>query len=134
VDKPARILVVEDEPNGQFVFRTALETAGYTVFETGDGQAALATLRIDGADLVLLDVRMPGLDEMEVLGRLRNDLREGRATPQGLTYRTVRELNLLASAHSWGGQGGAGRSSGGSSCPRSRGLFDEQQGTHFDRR
>jgi len=49
VDKPARILLVDDEPNGSFVFRTALETPLY-VFETRDGQAALATLRIDGAD------------------------------------------------------------------------------------
>jgi CheY-like chemotaxis protein len=92
VDKPARILFVDDEPNVRFLFRTALETAGYTVSETGDGQAPLISLRIDGVDLVLLDLRMPGLDGMEVLGRLRNDLGEGRSTPRGLTYRTVREL------------------------------------------
>jgi DNA-binding response OmpR family regulator len=53
--------------------RTALETAGYHVSEAGDGHAAFAALRIRGADLVLLDLRMPGLDGMEVLRRLRDD-------------------------------------------------------------
>src|SRR5262249_14205701 len=54
------------------VLRTALETAGYTVSEAVDGHAALTSLRFDAADLVLLDLRMPGLDGMEVLRRLRD--------------------------------------------------------------
>jgi DNA-binding response OmpR family regulator len=65
-------LIVDDEPNVRLVFRTALETAGYTVTEAGDGHTALATLRTDGADLVLLDLRMPGLDGIEVLRRLQD--------------------------------------------------------------
>jgi DNA-binding response OmpR family regulator len=72
MNQPARILVVDDEPNVRLVFRTALETAGYTVSEAGDGHTALASLRVEGADLVLLDLRMPGLDGMEVLRRLRD--------------------------------------------------------------
>src|SRR5438034_1231738 len=71
MSQPARILIVDDEPNVRLVFRTALETAGHIVSEAGDGHAALASLRLDGADLLLLDLRMPGLDGMEVLRRLR---------------------------------------------------------------
>jgi DNA-binding response OmpR family regulator len=72
MDKSARILIVDDEPNVRLVFRTALETAGYTVSEAADGHEALASLGINGADLVLLDLRMPGLDGMAVLRRLRD--------------------------------------------------------------
>jgi DNA-binding response OmpR family regulator len=71
MDKPARILIVDDEPNVRLLFRTALETDGYIVSEAEDGPAALADLSGDGADLVLLDLRMPGLDGLEVLRRLR---------------------------------------------------------------
>ena len=72
MDRSARILIVDDEPNVRLVFRTALETAGYTVSEAADGHEALASLRSDEADLVLLDLRMPGLDGMGVLRRLRD--------------------------------------------------------------
>jgi DNA-binding response OmpR family regulator len=72
MNKPTRILIVDDEPNVRFVFRMALETAGYAVSEVGDGPAALAHLRAGGADLVLLDLRMPGLGGLEVLQRLRD--------------------------------------------------------------
>ena len=72
MSQPARILIVDDEPNVRLVFRTTLETAGYTVAEAGDGHTALAALRTDGADLVLLDLRMPVLDGMEVLRRLQD--------------------------------------------------------------
>lgn len=73
MNQPACILIVDDEPNVRLVLRTTLETVGYHVSEAGDGQAALAALRIRGADLVLLDLRMPGLDGMEVLRRLRDE-------------------------------------------------------------
>ncbi len=68
-----RVLIVDDEPNVRLMLRTALESVGYTVTEAADGQASLASLRSDGADLVLLDLQMSGLDGMEVLRRLRDD-------------------------------------------------------------
>jgi CheY-like chemotaxis protein len=73
-----RILIVDDEPNVRLVFRTALESAGYAVEEVGDGGAALARLRKSPADLILLDLKMPGLGGIETLRRLRE---EGSATP-----------------------------------------------------
>ena len=66
------ILIVDDEPNVRLVFRTALESAGYETSTAGDGEAALEVLERAPADLVLLDLQMPGLYGMEVLRRLRD--------------------------------------------------------------
>jgi DNA-binding response OmpR family regulator len=72
VSSPARILVVEDEPNVRLVFRTALESAGYEVDEAEDGESALRRLDESPCDLVLLDLLMPRVGGMEVLRRLRD--------------------------------------------------------------
>lgn len=74
----AKILIVDDEPGIQLTARATLETAGYTVLESRDGEAALALLRRTRVDLVLLDLRMPLLDGMEVLSHLRD---HGDKTP-----------------------------------------------------
>jgi DNA-binding response OmpR family regulator len=66
------ILIVDDEPNVRLGFRTALETAGYRVDEAVDGPDALDCLEQSPVALVLLDLRMPGLDGLEVLRRLRD--------------------------------------------------------------
>lgn len=70
---PPLILVADDEPSIRLGFRVALEAAGYGVSEVEDGGAAMESLRRNPADLVLLDLRMPGLDGMEVLRRLREE-------------------------------------------------------------
>ncbi len=78
MNRPAKILIVDDEPNVRLMFRTALESSGYEVAEAGDGEAALAALRDAPSDLVLLDLRMPLIDGMETLRRLRA---EGQTVP-----------------------------------------------------
>jgi DNA-binding response OmpR family regulator len=72
MDAPKRILIVDDEPNVRLVFRTALETTGYLVTEAADGDAALKQLRKLPTDLILLDLKMPVVDGMETLQRLRD--------------------------------------------------------------
>jgi DNA-binding response OmpR family regulator len=72
MDAPKRILIVDDEPNVRLVFRTALEATGYVVTEAADGDAALAQLRRLPTDLILLDLKMPVVDGMETLQRLRD--------------------------------------------------------------
>ncbi|MGP0066656.1 MAG: response regulator [Isosphaeraceae bacterium] len=69
----SRILIADDEANCRLGFRVALETAGYVVIEAQDGEEALEFLRDDPADLALIDLRMPILDGMETLRRLRDE-------------------------------------------------------------
>jgi DNA-binding NtrC family response regulator len=66
-----RIMIVEDEPNVRLVFRAALESDCSTVTAAEDGETALRWLTQEPFDLVLLDLRMPGMGGMEVLRRLR---------------------------------------------------------------
>jgi DNA-binding response OmpR family regulator len=67
----ARILIVEDEPQLRGLLRLYLERAGYVVSDAGDGAAALAAFAADGADLVVLDLMLPGLQGEAVLEGLR---------------------------------------------------------------
>jgi DNA-binding response OmpR family regulator len=65
------ILVVDDEPAIVAVVRQRLEREGFAVRAVASGEEALACLETDPADLVVLDVMLPGIDGFEVLRRLR---------------------------------------------------------------
>jgi DNA-binding response OmpR family regulator len=65
------ILVVEDEPSLREVVSLYLKRAGYEVAAAGDGQAALDWLGRATADLVVLDLMLPGVDGTEIARRLR---------------------------------------------------------------
>jgi DNA-binding response OmpR family regulator len=67
----ARILIVEDEPQLRGLLRLYLERAGYAVSDAGDGAAALEAFAADGADLVVLDLMLPGMQGEAVLRALR---------------------------------------------------------------
>lgn len=67
----ACILIVEDEPNVRLVFRAALVSEESAVAVAEDGETALRWLATNPFDLVLLDLRLPGIDGIEVLRRLR---------------------------------------------------------------
>ena len=66
-----RILVVEDEPSLREVVSLYLRRAGYRVTEAGDGPTAQAWLAHETADLVVLDVMLPGVDGLEIARQLR---------------------------------------------------------------
>lgn len=67
------VLVVDDEPDVRLVTRVILEAAGYEVEEVASGEAALEALDHGPMpDVLLLDVRMPGIDGWEVLRRVRD--------------------------------------------------------------
>ena len=68
----ARILVVEDEPQLRALLRLYLEREGHRVTDAGDGQAALAAFDAGGADLVILDLMLPGMQGETVLEALRD--------------------------------------------------------------
>jgi two-component system NtrC family response regulator len=66
-----RILIVDDDAALREGIAEALADLGHTPEQAGDGAVALARIARGGVDAVLLDLRMPGLDGMEVLRRLR---------------------------------------------------------------
>ncbi len=69
--RPAKILVVDDEPHLLKLVRSNLEAQHYKVVTAMDGPTALAMLEREGADLVVLDIMMPGMDGFEVLQKIR---------------------------------------------------------------
>jgi CheY-like chemotaxis protein len=73
--RPYSILVVDDEEQVRTVWRLVLTRAGYNVREAEDGETALARLREEVPDLILLDVLMPGMDGIEVCRQVRADSR-----------------------------------------------------------
>ena len=66
------ILVVDDEPAIVTVVRERLEREGFAVRAVASGEEALAHIETDPADLVVLDVMLPGMDGFKVLRRLRS--------------------------------------------------------------
>ena len=67
----ATITLVDDDKNILTSVSIALEAEGYKVATYTDGQSALAAMTEQAPDLAVLDIKMPGLDGMELLNRLR---------------------------------------------------------------
>ncbi len=67
----AGILIVDDEKNLRWSLRLALEERGHVVGEAESGEDALRILRERPADLVFLDVRLPGRDGLAILQDIR---------------------------------------------------------------
>jgi two-component system, NtrC family, nitrogen regulation response regulator NtrX len=67
----SRILVIDDEAAIRDSLRMTLEYEGYEFVGAATGQEGLALAERDTPDLVILDVKMPGMDGLEVLDRLR---------------------------------------------------------------
>jgi len=73
-EKQRRILVVDDEQTVRDLLQRTLEGAGYDVVTATNGQEALDKISQCDVSLVLLDIRMPGLDGFEVLERMPQHL------------------------------------------------------------
>ncbi len=63
----SRVLVIEDEPAVRFNLVSYLEDCGFEVFEQDNGATALAFVRATDLDLVICDLRMPGMDGLQVI-------------------------------------------------------------------
>ena len=67
----ARILVADDEDSLRWVLEKGLRQAGYDVTTVEDGTAAVRVFEAEPFDLVFLDVKMPGMDGLTALARIR---------------------------------------------------------------
>lgn len=88
-DNPGHILLVEDSPTNQELFRTVLAGAGHVVRIAPNGQSAIDALREDRFDLVLMDGQMPLMGGIAAARTIRSD---------GEAYSTVPIIALTANA------------------------------------
>ncbi|MEK7761743.1 MAG: response regulator [Nitrospirota bacterium] len=67
------ILVVDDDDQIRRLIRQTLEEAGYRVTEARNGREAIPQYQVDHADLVIMDILMPGQDGLVTITALRQD-------------------------------------------------------------
>jgi cyclic di-GMP phosphodiesterase len=72
---PARILIVDDQPENLELLTDMLEPEGYEITTATDGLEAVSRALISPPDLILMDVTMPGLNGIEACRRLKHDER-----------------------------------------------------------
>jgi two-component system, response regulator, stage 0 sporulation protein F len=69
--KPTRILLVDDEEHIRLLFKEELEEEGYEIDLASNGFEALDRLRHQTFDLVVLDIKMPGMDGIQTLNEIK---------------------------------------------------------------
>ena len=97
IDKPT--LIVDDEKNIRLTLSQALETLGAEIDTAANGEEALTKLKGRKFGLILLDIRMPGMDGMEVLRQVREirpDIRVIMITAYGTVESAVEAMKLGA--------------------------------------
>ena len=70
---PKKILVVEDDADNRRIVVKVLSMEGYTVIEAIDGTEALAKVRSDPPDLILMDLALPNINGWEATRQLKSD-------------------------------------------------------------
>jgi two-component system cell cycle response regulator DivK len=71
VSAPPTVLVVEDNALNRKLIRDVLEHAGFTVLVAASGEEGVDVATRGGLDLVLMDLRLPGIDGTEAMRRIR---------------------------------------------------------------
>lgn len=71
----AKIIVIDDEEDVRIVLKQVLERAGYEVSVASGGREGIDMLREEGADVVITDVIMPGIDGVSTVKEIREKFR-----------------------------------------------------------
>src|ERR1044071_6640793 len=71
MSQSARILVVDDEASIRLTLSALLKRAGYEITSAENGEEAVALLERQAFDLMLVDLKMPGMDGMQVVAAAR---------------------------------------------------------------
>lgn len=77
MSKDIKVLIVEDDENLRFLVVHRLKSEGYTIVETGDGEAAVEIISSEKPDIVLLDWMLPNKEGSEVCEEVRKQGFEG---------------------------------------------------------
>lgn len=72
MQKQAKILVVDDDPDIREAIRAVLEAQSHQVVTAGDGEEGLSKLKAERPDLMILDLLMPKMDGFDVLKELHD--------------------------------------------------------------
>ena len=65
------ILIVDDNEDLRFTLSDIIKSEGYKVLEAGEGTKALKQIKSSNPELVLLDMRLPGMDGMKILEEIK---------------------------------------------------------------
>src|SRR5438046_10291118 len=87
----ATVLIVDDHEDNVLILSTSLLKRGYEIRIARDGSSALASVRQQRPDVILLDVMMPGMDGMQVLDHLKLDPKTASIPVVMVTARTQEE-------------------------------------------
>ena len=66
-----KILIVDDQFGIRILLNEVLQTEGYQIFQAANGIQALEIMKEHAPDLVLLDMKIPGMDGIEILKRIK---------------------------------------------------------------
>ena len=67
---PKRLLIVDDEEYIRLLYRSELEEEGYHVTVASDAREALEIVERESLDLIVLDIKMPGMDGIEAMQKI----------------------------------------------------------------
>ena len=107
----AKILIVDDEEHVRDALKQVLERAGYEVVAATTGNEGLEVMKHEGADLVITDVIMPGIDGITTARKIREKYRDtriivisggGKTAPEPYEPDAISTRSYLASASSAG--------------------------------
>ena len=69
----AKVMIVDDEATIRQSVRLVLESEGYEISEASNADDALIAVQKNAPDLILLDIRMPGMPSVELIKRIKSD-------------------------------------------------------------
>ncbi len=81
IPRPRVALVVDDDARSRELLQQLLVLGGYEVRAVGGGHAALALLADEVPDVAVIDLRMPGMDGLQLCRKIRDLARPGRDLP-----------------------------------------------------
>ncbi|WP_280770492.1 response regulator [Salipaludibacillus daqingensis] len=67
-----KLLIVDDQFGIRVLLKEVFEKDGYETFDASNGNQALKIIKEENPDLVLLDMKIPGMDGLEILQEIRN--------------------------------------------------------------